>query len=299
MASDVPFIRSILHTTDFSQASNRAFAHALAIALLRQTELTILHVSDNDGDDVPWSEFPEVRKTLERWSLLEPNSPRSAVADRFSVAVSKVAARGTRPVGATLRFLEGRPHDLVVLATEGNGQDSSDWLFSSSAEGIRRGSGAMTLFVPARSEREMVSFETGDLNVKHILVPVDPNIDAGPAIEFARRSADVMGDGDVVITLLHVGDRLPRMPDAEQNPRWTFRTELRNGDVPAAILAAAAEHRSDLIVMTTNGRDTLGQAVVDQTADRDHQRERQNRRQAPGQHGAAPYDQSPDTDHQA
>lgn len=268
MNSEIPFIRSVLHTTDFSEASHRAFAHALAIALLRQTELTILHVSDNGRDDVPWSEFPEVRKTLERWNLLEPGSPRSAVAEQFSVDVSKVAAKGNRPVGATLRFLEGRPHDLIVLATEGGGKSKSDWLHSSSAEGIRSGSGAMTLFVPADSERELVSLDTGDLNLKRILLPVDTSIDPGPAIEFASRAADVMGDGDVVITLLHVGDTMPAMPAPEKNPRWTFETDLRSGDVPPTILAAAAEHRADLIIMTTNGRDTLGQAVRGSTTER-------------------------------
>lgn len=268
MTKDIPFIRSVLHTTDFSEASNRAFAHALAIALLRQTELTILHVSDNGRNDVPWADFPAVRGTLERWNLLEPGSPRSAVAEQFSVDVRKIAIRGKHPVGPTLRFLRDQPHDLVVVATEGNHQGTSDWLYSSEAEGISRGSGAMTLFVPARAEREMVVLETGDLNLRNILIAVAPEIDPLPAIEFARRAAEVMGDGDVVITLLHVGATLPTLPGLDDDARWRWRTELRDGEVPETIVAAAGEHRSDLIVMTTNGRDTLGQALNGSTTER-------------------------------
>ena len=78
-ASTVPLVASVLHPTDFSPASNRAFAHALAIALIRQTELTILHVGPEKGPNVKWTEFPPVRKTMEQWGLLEPASPRSAV----------------------------------------------------------------------------------------------------------------------------------------------------------------------------------------------------------------------------
>src|SRR5512145_1885613 len=39
----LPFVRAVLHPTDFSPASEAAFAHALAIALVRETKLWILH----------------------------------------------------------------------------------------------------------------------------------------------------------------------------------------------------------------------------------------------------------------
>ena len=84
--SDAPFVDSIFHPSDFSEASLDAFAHALAIALIRQTNLTILHSgADFLGED-EWTKFPAVRKTLERWGLLAPGSPRSAVFDELKVA---------------------------------------------------------------------------------------------------------------------------------------------------------------------------------------------------------------------
>jgi nucleotide-binding universal stress UspA family protein len=267
MVSRIPLVNSVLHPTDFSDASNRAFAYALAIALLRQTELTILNVSEESEENIPWSSFPPVRKTLERWNLLEEGSARPAVYDELNVEVRKIAVRSRLPIRATLRFLEQQPHELVVLATEG-AKTRNDWLHRSEAEAIARGSDAMTLFVPSRSHRGFVSLENGDLNLRHVLMPIDGAIDFTAAIEFSRRAAEIIGDGDVVITLLHVGDRMPPISELPEGPGWIWQRELRQGEPVGTLLAAAEELRADLIVMTTNGRDTLNQALRGSTTER-------------------------------
>ena len=267
MDSKIPLVSSVLHPTDFSDASERAFAHALAIALLRQTELTILNVGGDSKDDVAWTDFPQVRKTLERWNLLEPDSARSAVHEEFNVRARKISVSGRNPVRATIRFLDQQPHDLVVLATEGS-KGREDWLHRSEAEAIARGSDAMTLFVPSRSHRGFVSLEDGDLNLKNILMPVDGTIHSAAAIEFSRRAAEIIGDGDAVITLLHVGEHMPPIPELQEGPGWTWQTALRQGEPVDSILAAAEDLAADLIVMTTNGRDTLNQALSGSTTER-------------------------------
>ena len=87
--------RRIRHApTDFSPASERAFVHALAIALLRQTRLALLHVGKEEH---AWNEFPQVRATLERWNLLEPGSAKEDVAVELGVRVSKHALSGRSP----------------------------------------------------------------------------------------------------------------------------------------------------------------------------------------------------------
>jgi nucleotide-binding universal stress UspA family protein len=268
MRRDIPLVGSVLHPTDFSPASNHAFAHALAIALLRQTEFTILHVSDQPRENVAWASFPEVRKTLERWNLLEPGSERSAVFDKLSVEVRKIAVRGRDAVRATSRFLDHQPHDLIVLATSGGSDSGEDWLHRSDAEGISRGSGAMTLFVPGDAQGGFVSLADGDLNLKNILLPVDAAIDFSAAIEFARRAAEIIGDGDVVITLLHVGDQMPPLPKLPEGADWSWQTTLRQDESVDAILAVSDELDADLVVMTTNGRDTLHQALAGSTTER-------------------------------
>jgi nucleotide-binding universal stress UspA family protein len=267
MNSEIPLVSSVLHPTDFSDASNRAFAHALAIALLRQTELTILNVGEESKDDVAWTSFPQVRKTLERWNLLEPGSARSAVCEELNVEVRKIALCGRNPVRATIEFLDHQPHDLVVLATEGS-KGREDWLYRSEAEAIARGTDAMTLFVPSRSHRGLVSLENGDLNLRNVLMPFDGTIDFTAAIEFSRRAAEIIGDGDVVVSLLHVGEKMPPLPELLKGSGCTWQTELRQGEPVESILAAAEELTADLIVMTTNGRDTLNQALRGSTTER-------------------------------
>jgi nucleotide-binding universal stress UspA family protein len=268
MRSKIPIVDSVLHPTDFSAASNRAFAHALAIVLLRQTEFTILHVSDQPRDTIDWAAFPEVRRTLERWNLLDPGSDRSAVLDELNVEVRKIVVRGRDMVRATSRFLDEKPHDLVVLATSGSNTAGDDWLHHSDAERLSRSSGAMTLFVPSVARRGFVSLDDGDLNLKNILVPVDATIDFTAAIEFACRMAEIIGDGDAVITLLHVGHRMPPIPELREGTDWSWQNALRQGDPVESILAMMDELDTDLIVMTTNGRDTLHQALAGSTTER-------------------------------
>lgn len=243
----VPLVRSVFLPTDFSPASEVAFAHALGIALLRQTRLVILHAHDDTAD---WTRFPGVRATLERWGLLEPGKSRSAIFDEFSIRVEKIAARGN-PARETLDFINESQPDLVVLGTHGR-TGLASWLKPSIAQKIARKSRSMALFVPSEG-RPFVDPATGRLSMRRILVPIDRVPDASEAVLRATHVADSFGDGAVEIRLLHVnGDAFPPV---EQPPgdRWSFREELRRGEVVETILAAARD--VDLIVMATDGRD--------------------------------------------
>ena len=263
---EISLVGSVLHPTDFSAASHRAFAYALAIALIRQTELTILHVGPEKESDVDWTSFPAVRETLQRWGLLEAGSPRSAVFDAFKVRVEKLAVRSRHPVLATAQFLDRRPHDLVVLATEGL-EGPSRWIDRSDAEAIAAWSKTMTLFVPNDAERGLVSLESGDLSLKNILVPVDHEPDCTAAVEFARRAAEILGDGQVTITLLHVGSSEPALPALTEGPEWAWRRERRDGKPVTEILAEAQTRSADLIVMPTLGRDSVLDALRGSTTE--------------------------------
>ena len=82
-----------------------------------------------------------------------------------------------------------------------------------------------------------------------------------PAIQFATRVARVVGAG-VQVTLLHVGDP-ENVPDVtlpeESRIEWT--TVVLSGDAPAQIVAEADRLSANLIVMTTDGRDVLMDAL--------------------------------------
>jgi len=128
-------VESIFHPSDFSEASEVAFAHALKIALETRAKLTVLHVEAGSG--VEWQDFPGVRDTLERWGLIPKGSPRSAVG-QLGINVDKVTTSSKDPVKACLGFLEMHPADLIVLAVHQH-EGRMRWLEKSVGKPIARG----------------------------------------------------------------------------------------------------------------------------------------------------------------
>ena len=127
----------------------------------------------------------------------------------------------------------------------------------------------MTLFVPAHAERSFVSLADGTLTLNNVLVPVDHAPDASAAVEFARRVAEIAGDGKTTISLLHVGAEtdMPRV-QAEDGARWTFARMRRDGEPVTEILAAAELVGADLIVMPTAGRAGVFEVLRGSTTER-------------------------------
>jgi len=243
-----PFVESVFHPSDFTEASEVAFAHALAIALIRQTDLAILHAGGSLQEN--WTRFPAVRRTLERWGLLEPGSPRRAVFEELSVRVTKINAGG-RPLHAALDFVHEEEPDLVVLATEGR-DGLASWLQPSTAQRIARRVATMTLFVPAGC-RPLVDPKNGHIRLERILLPVADSPSSARASVYAARAAGALGDGSVRITRLHVGDDpFPTVPLPE-GTGWSWHEGRRSGDPVEQIVAAAKA--ADLVVMATDGRD--------------------------------------------
>jgi len=261
-----PFIESVVLATDFTPASERAFAHALAVALLRRASLTVLHVGADAGPD--WSGFPAVRKTLARWGLLESGSARSDVFAKLGVQVQKLAIDSRLPALAISSYLDREPSDLLVVATEGR-EGLPRWLRGSVAEAVARGSRTMTLFVPNDAQRGFVAAADGNLTLQNVLIPVDEAPDPSAAIEFARRAAEVAGgDGEkTTITLLHVGASAPRVR-ADDGPGWAFKRASRTGDAVEEIVKAADALRAELVVMPTEGRHGVFDALRGSTTER-------------------------------
>jgi nucleotide-binding universal stress UspA family protein len=241
----------ILHPSDFSEASEVAFAHALKTALIVGARLTLLHVSPDMNAE--WSDFPGVRTTLERWGLLPPNSPKSAV-PRLGIDVEKVIGRDRDPVASVLRYLERHPADLIVLAPHQR-DGRMAWLQTSVSEPIARGSGQATLFVP-RGVKGFVSMDNGSASLQNVLIPVAPVPRAQPALATAARLVGALSSPAGTFTLLHVGSA-GDMPALNPPPvtGWRWDRVTKGGDVIDAIVDTAVSTKADLIVMTTNGRD--------------------------------------------
>jgi nucleotide-binding universal stress UspA family protein len=246
----VPIIDSILHPSDFSAASEVAFAHALKAALITKSRLTVMHVSPSMTAE--WTDFPGVRETLARWGLIPPNSPRSAV-PALGIDVHKVIAHDPNPVQSVLALLRHQPTDLIVLATHQH-EGRSRWLHHPVAEPIARQAGQMTLFIPHGVEG-FVSRHDGAVSLRNILIPVAPTPRAQPAIAAAVRLVHGLQCPAGTFTTLFVGApgdapavRCPAVPG------WQWNNIVKSGNVIDSIVHMAGDMDTDLIVMSTDGR---------------------------------------------
>jgi nucleotide-binding universal stress UspA family protein len=247
----------VFHPSDFSEASESAFAHALAIALLRQTQLAILHADPEEVTAEEWVRFPGVRRTLERWGLLAPGSPRSALRDELDLRVEKVITRDRDPARAALEYIRDHAPDLLVLATEPR-RGLPAWLQRSVAAEVAFRSRTLTLFVPAGC-RPFVALADGHTSLRRILVPVAEKPRPDAALTYATRAAEALGDRPVEITVLHVGEEPGPDPALAEGEPWRWLRRTVRGDPVERILAAAEE--ADLIVMATAGREGVLDAL--------------------------------------
>ncbi|WP_455242708.1 universal stress protein [Petrachloros mirabilis] len=243
-------VRNVFHPSDFSPASEVAFAHALKIALLRNAGLDIMHVASDANAE--WAELAGVRPMLERWGLLPPGSQRTDVA-KLGIHVRKVIAVHRDPVRAVLKYLESNPTDLIVLGARQE-EGRMRWLHASVSQPISEGAGAMTLFIPEGQEG-FVSRQDGSISLASILIPIANDPPPQPAIEAVRRITDELRLAAGTVTLLHVGkpEEIPTV-ETPGDRGWTWTTMMKEGDVVNAIVQAAIETKAGLVVMTTNGR---------------------------------------------
>ncbi len=234
-------IEFVLHPTDLSAASERAFHHALAIATRLGTRFTLLHSARRATDE---GDFPGVRATLSKWRATGHRDGGK------SARIEKLMMPGKDPVAAVKGYVARNAVDMLVTATEGR-SGLARILKPSTAQRMARETRLPTLFVPAEG-RTFVDGDTGRVTLRRILLPMDPETDASPAMLRAVRSAALLEDPMLEITLLHVTDGAPpRAIDAPQLPYCRWTAVERPGKVVNGILAAAEEFKSDAIYMAT------------------------------------------------
>jgi nucleotide-binding universal stress UspA family protein len=257
-------IRSIVHPTDFSDASADAFAHALRIALTAKSRLYILHVA-TARDESDWMSFPHVREALANWGLINANERSAAVCDRLGVKIAKVELAPQSTIHGILQFLDQHPADLIVLATEGR-QGVARWLHGSVAEMLARHAKTPTLFVPTKA-RGFVDQARGEVHLRRVLIPVDREPKPAAAIGTIMGFAHALAGIDVGERLLHVG-RSPPQVQRHSDPKHLSPVAIRHGEVVETIVDAANDWQADLIGMPTSGRHGFLDSVRGSTTER-------------------------------
>jgi nucleotide-binding universal stress UspA family protein len=247
--------QTIVHPTDFSDASAHAFAHALRIVLTMRGTLYLVHVADSNSFD---EGFPHVRQALSLWNLMNEEESPSAVG-KLRIKVSKVGVESETPLSGLSNFLDEHPTDLIVTAT--HGRDGIDrWLHGSIAEELSRQAKVSTLFIPPTA-RGFVDQDNGKLHLSRVLVPVDQSPPAD-VLGLIRAFVQAMNGLDTTIELMHVGETEPQIiEDGAVVP-----VTLHTGDPVNAILAAAEQ--VDLIAMPTKGHHGFLDALRGSTTER-------------------------------
>ena len=242
----------VLHPTDFSEASELAFAYALKITLVLGTNITILHNRDRDDEANNRHLFPSVRSTLVRWGMIREGSSRSTVFDELGIKIEKVDVRGLSPMGAIFDYALSNPVDLIVIATHAH--ECLDWCIQGDEVAkVVRLLAKDTLFVP-EGVRGFVSLQDGNVSLKNILIPVDREPNPDSAIKDGAALAKAFGNDSLNLTLIHVGNS-EEMPafNLPENAQFRWNIIHRNGQVVDEIIAVANEISADLIVMATHG----------------------------------------------
>jgi nucleotide-binding universal stress UspA family protein len=255
-------IKTIIHPTDFSNASAKAFAHAMAFSLAAQSRLYILHVAE-DGENPDLYSQPHVRELLALWGKMNPREPLEVIAARTGVQVLKVAMHPGNLRQRIDKFIASHECDLMVLAT--HHRTALMRLVSASvAAGVFDDSRVPTLFL--RDDlKGFIDIRTGSCRLETLLIPIGPEVSA-EAIEHIEAIVNLVAPR-VRIKRLHVGTQQPVVVYKGDQHR-SMQIEVRNGSVVETIVDVAAEIGAGLIAMPTEGTHGLSDALLGTTTER-------------------------------
>ena len=278
-------IRRILCPVDFSEPSQHALDHAVMIAGWYRSRITLLHVRQpalfseppilfTDMDVGSAASFEDVEPRLHHW--LAPVRASGILCDVMAVD-------GNSPAAHIVEVSGRIEADLVVLGTHGR-SGFERLLLGSVTEKVVRMSKVPVVTVPPPS------VSTSTLPFRRVLCGVDFSAPSMAGLRFALSLAK---ESNSTLTLLHVLEFGPESDAFSTQPfdMATYRDAVRvdatrrlvdlvTDDVrtwcdPATkvlcgkpyeqILAAAAENRSDLIVLGVHGRNSLDLMVFGST----------------------------------
>lgn len=236
-----------------NRAAVSPFIHALKLAFEARGELEIVDVR-------PMEERVNnigVRKFLEKWQVLPECSKRGDVLEA-GLRVQKVVRPGNKKKLLKKRIRQ-HPFDLLVIGLEE--KQARAGIFGSSlattmAEYFHR----TTLLIPFDS-RPFVDEETGAMALRRILVPVGEGRFYTRAMSALLRLVEISSVPELEVTGLHVGKAFPSIA-IQNHEKIHWKTTVREGAVPQTIAAEAEAQCADLVIMATDGHDSISKTFT-------------------------------------
>jgi nucleotide-binding universal stress UspA family protein len=254
--------KTVALLTDFSEASDEAFAHALALALAYKHHFYLLHVKSPERDP-EWSSFPQVRETLARWRVLDADAAQSEVETKLGIKVAKVEIESEDIPGSILDFTLKHPTNVIVMATQGR-QGLDRLRYGSKAEEIFHRTQVLPAIFIGPEARGFVDKSNGHIRLERILIPVAHNPSPISSLERLTNLLAPLGISSAAFQFMHVGDSEPQIVGWSGQP---LTIQVVQGPVEETILRIAHDYHADMIAMPTAGRDGLLDALRGSTTE--------------------------------
>jgi nucleotide-binding universal stress UspA family protein len=107
---------------------------------------------------------------------------------------------------------------------------------------------------------------TGNIVMQRVLIPVESAEFYFPAYEILRKLVTLFPGLTVEVTLLHVGTTFPAIQSIA-HPQLIWKELLQPGSVVETICTCSETMQCDLVIMATNGRDTIPRKIVGSTTE--------------------------------
>ena len=262
-------IKEIVHPTDFSALSKKAFVHALRFALNARCKLTVVHFSESGTMDERKVVDEEMSylflgRILSRWRVSKDLNSEFVSAATLGFQIEHIALQGRQLVDTLNEYVSRHNPQLIVIGTHGRtGLDQL--LKGSTAETLFRRTAASSLFISPRT-RGFVHPVTGKVKLRRVLLPVDHSPAPERAIHAAREFGRVLIGHEPRLELVHIGRTEPKIVDVRfVQPHVIVRPGY---DAVKGILDATGELMPDMICMTTAGHHGLLDALRGSTSQR-------------------------------
>jgi nucleotide-binding universal stress UspA family protein len=251
--------KNILFATDFSDVSQHALLHVLAMAKRYNSKLTVVHVAPPEAQTpIPMEPVPlemdwHKKKAAESLARLEDFEP-------LHMYPHNTILKQGNPWTEMSNIIANRAIDLIVLGTHGRGLMGT-LLLGSVAEQVLRHATCRVLTVGPEVARGLVDHD----QLTHILFATDFSEGSMHALPYALSLAE---ENDAELTLLHVLEELHPMPveyskelladyrqrlwdlvPADATMWCTPGVAVEVGEAAGSIVRTARDKHVDLIVM--------------------------------------------------
>ena len=195
--------KNILFATDFSDVSQRALLHALAMAKRFDAKLTVIHVAPPESQvPVPMEPVPlevdwQKQRAAECMRHLEEFEP-------LHMYPHETVLKQGNPWPEMAELIETMSIDLIVLGTHGRGMLGT-LLLGSVAEQVLRHATCPVLTVGPDVLHSLVDHQ----RLSHVLFATDFSDGSQRALPYALSLAE---ENNAELTLMHVLEQLEPMP---------------------------------------------------------------------------------------